>query len=223
MPPKPVPAGAGAVRSPDIQAAVVAKFLFFTMEDCHMRGYHIAVAIALTLALLVSALPVAADATKSSLQVGEKIPGPFHPLNVTGEKAGQKNCLVCQNGTNPVAMIFARDVSDPLTKLIAKVDAATAKNSGCQMGSFVVFLSDSPALEQKLKETAQKNGIKHTVLSIDNPAGPQGYKVAKDADVTVVLYTKHTVKANYAFKKGEMKDADVDKIVADVTKIVPEK
>jgi hypothetical protein len=31
------------------------------------------------------------------------------------------------------------------------------------------------------------------------------------------------VKANYAFKKGELKDADVGKIVADVQKILPEK
>jgi hypothetical protein len=37
----------------------------------------------------------------------------------------------------------------------------------------------------------------------------------------VVLYTKRVVKANYAFKKGQLKDADIEKIVADVTKILP--
>jgi hypothetical protein len=31
------------------------------------------------------------------------------------------------------------------------------------------------------------------------------------------------VKANYAFKKGQMKDHDVEKIVADVAKILPGK
>src|SRR4051812_47470246 len=31
---------------------------------------------------------------KSGLQPGDKIPGPFHPLNVNGSRAGQKNCLV---------------------------------------------------------------------------------------------------------------------------------
>ena len=51
------------------------------------------------------------------------------------------------------------------------------------------------------------------MLSIDNPAGPKGYKVSRDADVTVVLYTQHTVKANYAFGKGELKDKDIEKIV----------
>ncbi len=120
-------------------------------------------------------------------------------------------------------MIFAREVSDPLTSLVKKIDAATAKNSDCRMGSFVVFLSDDEGLEKKLKDLAKKEKIDHTVLSIDNPAGPRGYGVSKDADVTVVLYTNRTVKANYAFKKGELKDADVNKIVGDVSKILPEK
>ena len=120
-------------------------------------------------------------------------------------------------------MIFAREVSDPLTSLVKKIDAATAKNSDCRMGSFVVFLSDDEGLEKKLKDLAKKDKIDHTVLSIDNPAGPRGYGIAKDADVTVVLYTNRTVKANYAFKKGELKAADVDKIVGDVSKILPQK
>ncbi len=120
-------------------------------------------------------------------------------------------------------MVFAREISDPLTSLVKKIDAATAKNSDCSMGSFVVFLSDDEGLEKKLKELAKKDKIEHTVLTIDNPAGPRGYGVAKDADVTVVLYTKRTVKANYAFKKGELKEADVDKIVGDVSKILPQK
>ncbi len=120
-------------------------------------------------------------------------------------------------------MIFAREVSDPLTSLVKKIDAATAKHSDCSMGSFVVFLSDDEGLDKKLKDLAKKDKIDHTVLSIDNPAGPRGYGIAKDADVTVVLYTNRTVKANYAFKKGELKDADIDKIVGDVSKILPQK
>ena len=49
------------------------------------------------------------------------------------------------------------------------------------------------------------------------------YKVNKDADVTVVLYTQHMVKANHTFAKGELKDKDIDAVVADVVKIVPAK
>jgi hypothetical protein len=70
---------------------------------------------------------------------------------------------------------------------------------------------------------AKKEDLKKIVLTIDNPQGPQQYKIAKEADVTVVLYEKQKVKANYAFKKGELHEKDVDQIVADVSKILPEK
>src|SRR5207244_2586507 len=153
----------------------------------------------------------------------EQLAGPFHPLNINGPTPNEKQCLYCRNGTNPVAMIFAREVSEPLVSLIKKIDAANAKHTDAKMGSFVVFLSDNEALQSQLKELAKNANLKHTVLSIDNPAGPQGYKVARDADVTVVLYTNHTVKANHAFKKGELKNSDVEKIVTELPKILPSK
>ncbi len=158
---------------------------------------------------------------QSGPKPGAKI-GPFHPLNVTGESAGQKQCLVCKNGPNPVAMIFARDVSPGLTRLVKKIDAATAKNQAAQMGSFVVFTSDNPSLEGKLKALAEKEKLQHTVLAIDNPAGPQGLDLSPQADVTVVLYVRNTVKANHAFK-GQPTDREIEAVLADLSKILPEK
>lgn len=119
-------------------------------------------------------------------------------------------------------MIFAREVSDNLTSLVKQIDEATVKNSGSRMGSFVVFCSDEEGLEDKLTALAKKLELKKCILSMDNPTGPRRYKVAKDADVTVVLYNRQTVKANYAFKKGELKKDDVKKIVKDLSKILPE-
>jgi hypothetical protein len=165
------------------------------------------------------ALTVHAEAIKSGPQEGEKVPGPFHPLNVTGEHAGEKHCLFCSSGDSPVAMVFARTADCPQTaKLIKQIDAANAKNKG--MCSFVVFLNDGEGLDKTLKAMAEKEKIAKTVLSIDNPAGPKAYNVAKDADLTVVLYVERNVKANFSFKKGEIKDADIEKIVGDVSKIV---
>jgi hypothetical protein len=187
-----------------------------------MKTQRIVAGLGLAFAL-VAGPALAAEGLKSGPQVAENVPGPFHPLNVTGDKAGQKNCLFCENGNNPVAMVFARHTSPELTKLVKNLDAATCSNGGCGMGSFVVFLSNDEGLEKKLQKLAKESELKKIVLSIDNPAGPKGYKVAKDADVTVVLYTARVVKANYAFKQGELKDKDINKIVADVTKILPQK
>jgi hypothetical protein len=174
---------------------------------------------AAAVAAVALAIPAAAEHIKSGPQAGEKVPGPFHPMNVTGEYKGQKQCLFCINGENPVAMVFARENSPELTRLIKKIDEATAKNKDKSMGSFVVYLSDKDGLEKELTSMAEKEKIQKTILSIDNPAGPKGYEVAADADVTVVLYTNRKVKANHAFKKGELKDESIEKIVADIPKI----
>jgi hypothetical protein len=117
-------------------------------------------------------------------------------------------------------MIFAREISDNLTSLVKKMDAATAENKKARMGSFVVFCTDDEGLEKKLKDLAEKENIKNTIFAIDNPAGPKAYKVAKEADITVILYDKQTVKANHAYRKGELTAQAVDAIVKELPKIL---
>src|SRR6516162_4178717 len=97
------------------------------------------------------------------------------------------------NGNHPVAAVFAREMTGSLTSLVKKIDKATAKYSNCKMGSFVVFLNDDEGLEKQLKDFIKKEGIKKTVLMIDNPSGPADYNIAKNADVTVLLYVDKTV------------------------------
>jgi hypothetical protein len=161
-----------------------------------------------------------AEPCKSGLQPGDKIATIFEPLNVTGEHAGEPYCLICENGLAPVAMLFARELNEPLLKLLVKLDAATANNRREQMGSFVVFLSEKEGLAESLAAAAKKAKLRHTVLSIDKPAGPEGFKVSSDADLTVVLYREHDVKANHAFRKGELNDEASQKVLADLAKIL---
>jgi len=120
-------------------------------------------------------------------------------------------------------MIFARNIDSSLTSLVKKIDAATKSNSSAKMGSFVVFLAsedDAKKMETSLAEYAKKENIKSTVLTIDNVAGPQGYNIDKDAEVTVVLYNKRTVKANHAFRKGELNEMAIKAIINDIPKIL---
>jgi len=109
-----------------------------------------------------------------------------------------------------------------LTGLVKKVDEATRKNRKSEMGSFVIFLDKSEEIEKKVKDFADKEGIKETVLALDNPAGPRGYNIAKEASVTVLLYTDRKVKANFTFEKGKLTAADVDKIMKEVPKLLEE-
>ena len=114
-------------------------------------------------------------------------------------------------------MVFARETSDSLTSLVKKIDEATGKNKS--MGSFVVFLGDQD--EKKLATLAEKEKINKTILTIEaNQAGPRGYGISKDADITVIFYKNKTVKANHAFKKGNFTNKEVDEVLKDLPKIL---
>src|SRR5688572_25186666 len=90
---------------------------------------------------------LAAD-LKSGPQVGEDVPGPFHPFNVNGEDAGKKACLYCKAGDSPVVAIFARSADNAaLKKLITTIEEVAAKNPKAELNTFVVFCSNNDKLE----------------------------------------------------------------------------
>ncbi len=115
-------------------------------------------------------------------------------------------------------MVFARKINDPLTSLVKKLNAATQKNKSLK--AFVVLLSKDEDAADKLKALAKKEGIKNVPLTIDNPAGPKAYKIAKDADVTVLLYRQHTVEVNHAFRGNQFNEQAVNRVVGDLKKIL---
>lgn len=115
-------------------------------------------------------------------------------------------------------MVFARKTGAELTSLVKKLDEAQSKNK--KMKSFVVFLSDDEKLADQLKSLAEKEKIKNTVLAIDNVAGPGGYNIAKDAEVTVMYYNSRKVEVNHAYRKGELNAKTVSSLVGELSKIL---
>src|SRR6185369_12006033 len=107
---------------------------------------------------------LAAEPLKSGPQVGQSVEA-FEPRNVTGPFAPENHCLVCWTGSKPGVMILARQVSDPLTSLVKKVDAVN-KEHGAKLCSFVVFLDDQEGLDKKLKGLAEKEKLEKTILAI---------------------------------------------------------
>jgi hypothetical protein len=173
--------------------------------------------------LTVASALVSAEPLKSGPQAGEDLPGPFHPLNVNGANAGEQVCLFCHFGSRPVAMVFARQATPELAKLARKLDEATESNRPAELGGCVILCSDDGTLKTKLEDVAKKERLKNVILAIENPAGPKDYNIAKSADVTVLLYTDRTVKANHAFRAGELNDKAIEKVLSDLGKILPEK
>lgn len=175
--------------------------------------------IALVAALLANGVALAGS-VKSGQQVGEKVPGAFAPLNVTGPDAGKKSCQFCKNGARPVVVIFAKQLTPAVAQLVKKIDAAALVNKERGLGSYVVFCSDEVGLNQQLQNVAQQMQIQSTVLTLYKPGGPERYRLAPEADVTVLLYNHFTVKANHAFKAGELNGPAMDAIVADLGKML---
>src|SRR5262249_53509972 len=100
-----------------------------------------------------------ADPIQSGPQVGDKVPGPFAPRNITGSNAGEKCCPYCKNGPRPVVVVFAKEVSPALIQLLKTIDRATGMNREKGLGSYVVFCSDTDGIGRQLQGMAQKEGI----------------------------------------------------------------
>lgn len=111
-------------------------------------------------------------------------------------------------------MIFAREVNDPLTGLVKKMEAAATELKDRRLDTFVVFCSDDKELEAKLKSLVEKEAIANSAVSLSDSAGPKGFKVPREAEVAVVLYVRRIAQAAFTFRKGELTEQDADRIVA---------
>lgn len=119
--------------------------------------------------------------------------------------------------------MFAREVTPGLTGLVKKLEAATAAHKDAKLRAVVVLLSDDDKADAKLKEFADKEKVTSVVFAVESPAGPPKYDIAKNADVTVLMYVKKTVKKNFAFEKGKLTEKEADAVVEGVKEILPEK
>ena len=132
-------------------------------------------------------------------------------------------------GYDLVALIFAREVSDPLTSLVKRIDhrlnGPNARRRGAdKLGVFVVFCNDDAGLQRQLEALAEKERLKHVVLCAHKSGGPPRYRVAREADVTVVIYEdSERVAANFPLKKGGLNEDKTAEVLRALTRALPRK
>ena len=123
--------------------------------------------------------------------------------------------------------VFTREVTDDLTSLVKQIDnvvGVSKKNPLAKKEqktcAFVVLIAKDPkAAGAKLEKLAKTAKVKHTPLTVfEGVAGPPKYKIAKDAAVTVMGWSKGQVKFNRAFAAGDLKKG-AGKVVADIKKL----
>ncbi|MSQ95197.1 MAG: hypothetical protein EXR98_11665 [Gemmataceae bacterium] len=100
-----------------------------------------------------------------------------------------------------------------MASLVKKIDSAKG------IKSFVIMMSDEENVKDVATKFAEANKVKNTVFAIDNVSGPKAYKIAKEAEITVLLYTGGEVKANHAYRKSDFNAAAVEAIIKDLPKI----
>jgi hypothetical protein len=175
------------------------------------------------LTLLFSASPLlplcaAADPCVSGVPVGGR-PGPYSFLVATGPQRGQQTCYVCEQDKKPTAVVFARNTSAPLGRLLAKLDTVAAAKKDAGFFAWMTLLADTADLDA-LAKWAQAQGLKTIpVGTFEDADGPPAYKLTADADVTVLLFVDRKVVANFAFRSGELTDAKVAEVAKALTKL----
>jgi hypothetical protein len=161
----------------------------------------------------------AADPCKSGLEPGQR-PGPYSFVLATGKERGKSFCYICDTADRPAVIVFARTQSDALGKLVSGIDKTVTDLKAADLRSWVTFLSEpSKEQEDKVVKWGRTHGVRNVDLGVFEDAdGPPSYKLAADADVTVILYVKRKAVANYAFRAGEL----TEERIAEILKAVPE-
>lgn len=107
-----------------------------------------------------------------------------------------------------------------MASLVKAVDEKIAANDNLK--AFVVVLTDDgDKTGDALKALAKDKAVKNVPLTMmETLSGPPAYKVAKDAEVTVLMWKGTEVKANHAFAPGTLDDAGIQSVLDDLPKIL---
>jgi len=182
-----------------------------------IRFANSSIAVAIVSVALVAPC-LAQDPCVSGPGVGQK-PGPYSFLVASGPERGQQTCYVCETADKPGVIVFARSLSDPLAQLLSKCDAAIAERPKDSMRAWMTVLGEKTIALDALGKWAKQKGLALPVGVFDDPVGPPSYKLAEDADVTVVIFVDHQVTANFAFRARELNDKAVVRVADEVARL----
>ncbi|MCA9070021.1 MAG: hypothetical protein KDA84_13910 [Planctomycetaceae bacterium] len=165
------------------------------------------------------------DTGEGSLQsgrdVGDYVPT-FYTRAVTGPLMNRSVCYVCRNGQRPVVMVVLRKLGDDFKPLLKQLDSLVDNHRAEGLRSFGVFVSEDPSEAISKVQTFSfdhKITLPLTVAST-TIAEPHCQNIHEDADVTVVLYEKRRVVKRYAFRTGELKPPQIQKVSQSIQQLL---
>lgn len=160
---------------------------------------------------------------QSGLQVGEKV-HTFYVRAITGPLKNKSVCYVCRNGDRPVVMLFVRQITPGLKKLLKGIDAEIDAHRAAGLRGFGVFLAgEGNELLPQVQTLAFDEQINLPLTIAAAPSdGSAGGTIHPDAAVTVMLYRDQAVTANFAYRADELQDAQIERIIKGIRTLADE-
>ncbi len=98
-----------------------------------------------------------------------------------------------------------------------------AQHKARDLKAWVTFLGDDQvALDPKVVKWGSHHAVRNVPLGVfEDSGGPPTYRLSPDADVTVLLFVNEKVASAFAFRSNELTDAQIDKVLAALPKLLP--
>ncbi len=162
-------------------------------------------------------------------------------------KVGDRLCYVCKYELRPVVLVFARSSdkrsdkrgsdkrsldkrsdkqsSDKrLSRLASRLDKTVAKFSDNQLAAFISLIgSESEKLQMRAKRLGAALKLKNVpiVVPVKNTKnGPVDFKLAPNAEISVMFYVEGVVKANYSFAPEKLDDQGIEAMLDEVATVL---
>lgn len=158
------------------------------------------------------------------VKVGQAIPGPFFPYNLTGNRETSYACPVTAFEDNPTVLVFVsmgEEGSDTVKKLLTELDAALVRYKRDNLRAFVtivepkiegaIFQKDDErnAAAEKLKGLIASLMLKSLNFGLDSAQGLKDWGIAPEKAITIVLYQNYKVVQTQTVAATELSEETV--------------
>ena len=158
--------------------------------------------------LVADAPPVSSGPT-----VGEK-PAPYSFVVSTGVRRGQLHCFICEAAEKPFIIFFARQPNDTTGELASRCDTIIREARTRDARGWVTFLQpDQSSFDNRALLFGRKHKLGTMATGVfEDIVGPPDYKIAAEADLTIVMARGEKVIRTMAFTANGLDKAGADSV-----------
>lgn len=147
-------------------------------------------------------------------------PAPYSFLVATGPERGRQTCYICAQEMKPGAIVFTRRLTPEAGRLFARLDAVAANAPAAKGFKLWATHLGADADLDAVAGWARNAGVRVSPAGVyDDPDGPPAYKLAPEADVTLLVFANKKVVTNLSLRAGELTDSAIQAAVAAARKV----